>query len=366
VIAMPTLAELPTPSVVVSSTVLDRNLADMAERCRHHGVRLRPHIKTHNLPEITHRQVHADAEGVTVATPIEAALAARYGVGDIFVAREVVDAVDLDALLDVGRSARLAVAVDSAVGAEALSRAAAKHGLTVAVRLEVDVGGNRCGLRTSDELAALAQRVQGLPGLRFAGLFTHEGHVYGAADRADLARLATEAVHVLAAHAEALRQQGLAVAEVSVGSSPSAKTAADFHGITEVRPGNYAFNDGMQVANGTAALADCALTVIATVISRPLPDRAILNVGSKLLGSDRGRNVSDTGGYGWIVEPERQVLSRLYEEHGVVDAPNHLRIGQRVRLVPSHACMVANLARSVVLANDAGEVLETWVNRRYA
>jgi len=363
---MSTVADLPTPCVLVSQSVLERNLAAMSELCRRHGVRLRPHIKTHNLPEIARRQFQAGAAGVTVATPLEAALAARHGVDDIFVAREVVDAVDLRGLLEVARAARVTVAVDSVPGAEAVAQVAAGQGMSIGVRIEVDVGGNRCGVRTTDELLALAQRVQALPALRFDGIFTHEGHVYGAADRAELARLATAAVHDLAAHAEALRRNGITVPEVSVGSSPSAKTAADFRGITEVRPGNYAFNDAMQVANGTATIADCALTVVATVISRPVPDRAVLNVGSKAMGSDRGRNVSDTGGYGLVIEPERQVLSRVYEEHGVIDAPNSLRIGQRVRLVPSHACMVANLARTVALVDSRGEVLEVWQNRRYA
>ena len=363
---MSMLAELPTPCVVVSVSALERNVLDMAERCRRHGVRLRPHIKTHNLPGIAARQVRAGAAGVTVATPREAGLAAGYGLVDIFIAREVTDGVDLRELAELSRTAALTLAVDSEEGASAVSAAAVRAGIEFAARIEVDVGGNRCGVSTTERLVALAQHILALPGLRFAGIFTHEGHVYGAADRADLARLSTAAVHALAAHAESLRQHGIAVDAVSVGSSPSAKTASDFHGITEVRPGNYVFNDGMQVSNGTATLADCALTVIATVISRPEPDRAILNVGSKLLGSDRGRNVSDTGGYGWVVEPERQVISRLYEEHAVIDAPNQLRIGQRVRLVPSHACIVANLARTVVLADDQGEVLETWANQRYA
>lgn len=363
---MSAFADLPTPCVLVSRSALERNLRAMAELCRRHGVRLRPHIKTHNLPEIAQRQLAAGAGGVTVATPLEAAIAAHHGVRDIFVAREVVDRVDLRGLFDVARTARLSLAVDSVPGAEAVAAAAAAQGLQIAVRIEVDVGGNRCGVRSAEELASLARRIQGLPALRFDGVFTHEGHVYGAADRAELARLATEAVHTLAALADALRQGGIAVPVVSVGSSPSAKSAADFRGITEIRPGNYAFNDAMQVANGTATIADCALTVVATVISRPVPDRAILNVGSKSLGSDRGRNVSDTGGYGLVIEPERQVLSRVYEEHGVIDAPNGLHIGQRVRLVPSHACMAANLARTVAFVDDQGEVLETWQNRRYA
>ncbi len=363
---MAAIADLPTPCVVVCASVLERNVLGMAERCRRHGVRLRPHIKTHNLPEIMRRQLAAGADGVTVATPREAAVAARHGAGDIFVAREVVDPADLRGLLAVARGgARITLAVDSPEGADAVSRAAVAEGVEVAVRLEVDVGGNRCGLRDTDALEAVARRVLGLPGLRLGGIFTHEGHVYAAADRAELARLADEAVRTMAAHAEALRRRGVPVADVSVGSSPSVKAAAAFPGVSEVRPGNYVFNDAMQTANGTAAPADCALTVVASVISRPAEDRAVINAGSKLLGSDRGRNVSDTGGYGVVIEPERHVLSRLYEEHGVIDAPNRLRVGQRVRLVPSHACMVANLAPAVVLADDQGRVLETWENRRF-
>ena len=360
------IADLPTPCVLISRRILESNLQAMAERCRSLGVRLRPHIKTHNLPEIAQRQLHAGAGGVTVATPQEAALAARHGVRDIFVAREVADRVDLCALLDVARSVHLITAVDSVAGAEALAEVAAAREMPMAVRLEVDTGGQRCGVATLEALTALARRVLALPALRLEGIFTHEGHVYGAADHQDLIRQATAAVQALGAMGAGLRAAGVPCGEVSVGSSPSAKTATDFRGVTEVRPGNYVFNDGMQVANGTARIEDCALSVVATVISRPAPDRAVLNVGSKLLGSDRGKNASDTGGYGLVLEPERQVLTRLYEEHGVIDAANGLRVGQRVRLLPTHACIVANLARTVALVDDRGGVVEVWSNRRYA
>jgi D-serine deaminase-like pyridoxal phosphate-dependent protein len=360
------VSEIPTPVVTIEKDVLERNIRRMADLSRRHGLNLRPHVKTHNVPEIAALQLREGAAGITVATLPEARAMARHGMTDVFIAREITDWADLKELAELSQRADVGVAADSEEGVKRLSQVMADRGAKVSVLLEVDVGGHRCGMSKADEVIALARRVQDAAALAFRGIFTHEGHVYGAADLPAIRAIAAETVHRMRETADALAAQGLRPKVVSVGSSPSVKTATAFDGITEIRPGNYVFNDAMQVANGAAAEADCALKVIATVVSKPEPGRFVLNVGSKLLGSDRGRHVSDTGGYGWVVSPERHVISRLYEEHSVVDSPGTLAVGQRVVLLPTHACIVANLARAVFLVDSQGGVLEHWPNRRFS
>lgn len=362
---MPTVNELPTPAVIIEKEVLERNIRRMADLCRKHGVRLRPHIKTHNVPEIARLQLGAGATGATVATLSEARAMARHGITDIFIAREITDGVDMEELAELSRQVNLTQAVDSQAGVCRLTRAMANRGGKLRVRIEIDVGGQRCGMSTPDDVTNLAMEIRDNATLEFGGIFTHEGHVYAAADRAALSGVADQAIARIRQFADALAARNLPPAVVSVGSSPAAKKATAFAGITEIRPGNYVFNDAMQVANGSAVIDDCALKVMATVISKPTADRFILNVGTKLLGSDRGRNVSDTGGYGWVISPERYVISRIYEEHAVVDSPGTPAVGQRVILLPSHACMAANLARTVFLVDAQGGILERWPNRRF-
>ena len=361
-----TTAELVTPLVLVSEPILSRNLARMAALARRHGVALRPHVKTHNTPQIARRQMAAGACGVTVATLAEARAMASYGMTDIFVAREMVDRAGLVELARLGQQVATLLAVDSRAGASLVSAVMQELGVTQNVVIEIDVGAGRCGLAAPAAALALAREIRTLPGLCLRGLFTHEGHIYGATSRAEMAQIAAAAVQQMTDLAARFREEGIETPVVSIGSSPSAKTIAAFGDVTEVRPGNYVFNDGMQLANGTATPDDCALRVVATVISRPTDRRAILNVGSKLLGSDRGGSISDSGGYGRVIAPAPHLICRLYEEHAIIEGPNSLAVGQPVTFVPSHACIVANLARELHLVDETGRVLETWPNARFS
>ncbi|MBD3403465.1 hypothetical protein GF420_11255, partial [candidate division GN15 bacterium] len=211
----------------------------------------------------------------------------------------------------------------------------------------------------ADDVLTLAQTIRDLPSVQFRGLMTHAGHAYGASSDHELAGIGRAEGEQLLTLAEHLCEQGVSVATISVGSTPTARHVVAVTGITELRVGNYIFNDMMQVALGSAEIDQCALTVLATVISMPTNDRAVIDAGSKALGLDRGAHGKENiRGFGTVVGRD-MVISRLSEEHGVIELPGHgLALGERVRIIPNHACPVVNLYDRAYLV-DGEAVVES-------
>jgi D-serine deaminase-like pyridoxal phosphate-dependent protein len=336
-----TLDTLATPVVVVDLDVLERNIARMAARAREAGVRLRPHAKTHKCPEIARLQRAAGAWGLSVAKVGEAEVFAEAGFDDIFVAYPVVGEDKGRRLVTLADRVRLAVGADSIEGARTLAGPLREAGRALDVLLKVDVGYGRVGV-LPDHAVEVARQIVDVPGLRLRGVFTHAGHGYLAEARAAVDEVAAQEGGLLAATAADLRAAGFPIEEVSVGSTPTAALAMRVAGVTECRPGNYVFHDASQVALGTCGIEDCALTVVATVVSVPAPDRAVVDAGSKTLSSDPLR--PRPGGYGQVLGRASRV-EKLSEEHGVISVAEGetFHVGERVRILPNHACVVANL-----------------------
>lgn len=348
--------DLETPAVLVDLDVLERNIARMAERARACGVRLRPHAKTHKVVEIGRRQIAAGAVGLSVAKTSEAEVFADAGFEDLFVAYPVVGADKGRRLLALaGRLRRLAVGVDSVEGASTLAGVFRAAGRTLEAMLKVDVGFHRVGV-VPERAPEVARRLADLPGLRLRGIFTHAGQGYHAEMPEGVREIARHEGRTMAMVADDLRRAGLALEEVSVGSTPTAREAMAQAGVTECRPGNYVYHDGTQVALGTCPPSDCALTVLATVVSVSGTERAVVDAGSKTLSSDPLR--PRAGGYGQIAG-RRSRLQRLSEEHGVVvvEGGEPFHVGERVRILPNHACVVSNLHDRVY--GVRGEQVET-------
>jgi D-serine deaminase-like pyridoxal phosphate-dependent protein len=340
--------------VLIDLDALERNVARMAESARAAGVALRPHAKTHKLLEVGRMQLRAGAAGLTLAKTSEAEVFAAAGFEDIFVAYPVVGDDKARRLLALAERIRLIVGFDSVDGARTLSGPFAAAGRRLDVRLKVDTGLHRAGVPPEQALG-VARAAAELPGLRFRGIFTHGGQAYGEENREGVAAVGHDEGAQMAALAEALRASGLPCDDVSVGSTPTARHAMKVKGVTEARPGNYVYHDGSQVGLGVCALADCAMTILATVVSAPAPDRAVLDAGSKTLSTDPLR--PHAIGYGQVIG-RRARLSRLSEEHGVVavEEGERLRIGERVRVLPNHACVVSNLHDRVLAVR--GDVVE--------
>jgi len=368
------LADVPTPAAVLDLDVLGRNVAAMAAKARALRVALRPHAKTHKCVEVARLQREHGARGLTVATLAEAHAFADHGFDDLTWAVPVVPG-RLGEVTELARRITLRVLVESEAAADELERAAREAGLRVHVWLEVDSGQHRTGVDPASPLALeLARRLASSAALDFDGILTHAGQGYGAKDRDELVQAAAQERDVMLALARALEAAGVAVPGVSIGSTPTIAVATALEGITEIRPGNYVFNDFVQAANGVCALGDCALTVLATVIShQPGADHVVVDAGALALSKDLGP--SDTArqrGYGPLLrgltgrelDPVLSVRS-VTQEHGVVagkgpaDVEGRLAVGEKVRILANHSCLAAAMFDEYYVVRGE-EVVDRW------
>ena len=361
--------ELATPAVVVERARLAANLARVQAIALERGVRLRPHVKTHKCLEIARAQLAGGAIGLTCSKIGEAEVFLDDGRASMTIAYPLVDARRAEAVMQRAheRDAELRFVADSEAGVEALAWAARRTGATAPVMIEVDVGLHRCGIAEDDpRLVLLVDRIARSGSLRFLGLLAHAGHAYGAGNAEGVRRVAAEEAAALARAKQRIEGAGHAVAEVSVGSTPTVLGSDTYAGITEIRPGNYVFLDLSPVRLGLATLDDVALHILATVVSVN-DTHAIVDAGSKVLSSDLGPHGSGGGGFGlafaldapWTARHAMPV-SRLSEEHGfVAHGGRPPSIGARLRIVPNHSCPVANLADELVVVGP-GAAPETW------
>jgi D-serine deaminase-like pyridoxal phosphate-dependent protein len=370
---MPSLQQVLTPRVVIDRRRLRSNIVAMQALAKDAGVRLRPHSKTHKSPVIARWQIEAGAGGVCCAKLGEAEVMADGGIEDIRLPYPVhpTNAARVVALLE---KARISIIVDDLEVARGWSAAITAAGATLDVLVKVDVGFHRCGIDPDSPSAlGMVKQVAGLPGLRFRGLLSHAGQAYLAQSAQEIRDIAQKEQAILVALAGGLRDAGIDVPELSVGSTPTARQIRSQRGITEMRPGNYVFFDRTQVGLGAASLDDCAMTVLAMVVSRPSPTRVVFDAGSKMLSTDGVRGFGNATGHGVVfsdltapVEDTTVAIERLSEEHAVARVPaNHpLKPGDRVRIIPNHACVVMNLANSVLLTDGIDVVEELAVAAR--
>jgi D-serine deaminase-like pyridoxal phosphate-dependent protein len=348
-----------TPVMAVDFDILQRNLEEMAALAVEHGVALRPHAKTHKTPEVARLQLDAGAVGLTCAKLGEAEVfVEQAGVEDVLIAYPIVGAAKIARLLALVERAHVTVALDTREAAAALSAAMHAHGQRLDTFIEVNTGQDRAGARAGEEAVALALDIARMPGLRVTGVLTHEGHA-GASAPDEIAAIAESAGRALVETAERIRAAGLPLAHVSVGSTPSSWYTPAVPGITEMRPGTYVFNDNNAFRHGRIGPARCAARVIATVVSRPAPDRAILDSGSKALALDPSPSHP---GHGYIVGHPEATIVRLSEEHGVVLLPPNgpgFAVGDRVEVIPNHVCPAVNLFDELTVVRG-GRVVDAW------
>ncbi len=357
-----------TPAVVVDLAILKRNLARAAEMSTAYGVQLRPHIKTHKSVRIAWMQIAAGAVGITASKSTEAMKFIHAGIPSVTVAYPIIERSKIGRLLKGGTDHGVAIrfVVDSPAGVRAVAEEASLVGLTVDIQLKVDVGLRRCGVDpTAPESISIARAIADRPQLRFSGILSHAGQAYRASSTAEIRQIARAERELMFSFAQALSAAGISVPMISVGCTPTVVLHDGFDGIDEIRPGNYVFMDLTQVMLGVCQYEDIALTVLATVVS--CNDLyAIADAGSKILSSDRGPHGSDKVlGYGLARRLESpgspaMGVTHLSEEHAfIAHGGNRLRIGERLQIMPNHACSVANLAGKYAVVNESGDV-EYW------
>ncbi len=323
--------DLDTPTPVIDLDVVEHNVHRAQAYANAHGFALRPHIKTHKLPELAHLQLRAGAKGITCQKIGEAEMMADTGITDILISYNIVGRAKLERLRSLARRANVQVVADSETVLAGLSDAFANETRRLPVMIECDTGARRCGVATPEAAAALATRAVALPGLAFHGLMTYppKHHV-------------REVTAWLEAAREACRRAGLEVEVISSGGTPNLFQAHEQRLITEYRPGTYIYSDRAQVSHGHGTLDDCALRIVTTVVSRPSEDRCIIDAGSKTLSSD----TQGLAGFGHILEYPEIGIVALSEEHGHCHIPPGIKgpaIGERLTIVPNHVCVVTNL-----------------------
>ena len=359
-----TTIELPpidTPALLIDLDIVDRNLKRMQEKADKLGVALRPHIKTHKIPELADLQMRSGAQGITVAKVSEAEVMAAAGIKSIFIANQIVTKEKLNRLAALSKQVSISVGLDSVAAAGKLSDVFAATGLAIEYLIEINSGLNRCGVLPGKKAVELFQAIHKLPALRFKGIFTHAGQVYGADSLSAVKEISRFESTIMAETAQAFVEVGTSPEIVSVGSTPTMKVWQGHEAVSEIRPGNYIFHDAIQVSLGAATLEECALSIVATVISRPEKERAVLDGGSKAFGLEKGAHGKEmVTGFGMVLG-KKAILARLSEEHGILtlDPTVDLEIGDRVRIIPNHACAVVNLFdRAYGMRN--GKVVEEY------
>ncbi|MGO4524638.1 D-TA family PLP-dependent enzyme [Microvirga sp. 2MCAF35] len=325
-----------TPAVVIDLDVVERNIARLQALCDAAGVANRPHIKTHKSPVIAAMQRDAGARGITCQKLGEAEIMAESGHDDILISYNILGEEKLNRLGQLLSRTKVTVAADNPVVVAGLPQAAALAGRDLDVVVECDTGRKRAGVETVAEAVALARDIASRPGLSFAGFMLYPP---------ENAMAETQAF--LDAATAGVRELGLEPRIVSSGGTPNLVNLGKIKGVTEHRAGTSVFNDRMMLAAGVAQLEDCALTVYATVVSRAGPERGILDSGSKTLTSDTG----GLEGHGLILEHPQAKIARFAEEHGFLDLSacnDRPNIGDVVRIVPNHVCVVVNMVDRLV------------------
>jgi len=341
------IEDLETPVVTVDLDVMAGNIRKMQAYCDEHGLKFRPHVKTHKIPKIAAMQLEAGARGITCQKLGEAEIFAEAGCDDIFIPYNLLGAPKLKRLMALTHLARMSVAADSATTVQGLSDAAAAAGREVSVLIECDTGAGRTGVQTPEQALELARLIDRSPGLRFGGLM-----VFPTQPESTPAFL--EATLGLLAKA------GLEAETVSGGGTPQTWRTHEVPQLTEHRAGTYVYNDTNTMAAGTATLAECAMRVQMTVASHPTEDRAILDGGSKTLSADR--LLWRDPFYGTVVEYPDAAIYAYSEEHANVDLSRCTSkpvVGERVTVIPNHCCTVSNLHNHILGVRE-GRVETVW------
>ena len=347
---MTTIYERSTPAHLLDEEKLERNIQRMQDLCSKSQKHLWPMVKTHKSTRIALLQQKAGAEGFLTGTLDECEALVDAGIRNLMYAYPTVGAVNLDRVLRLCEKCSLILRLDGLENARAVSEAAQRTGHCLDYVIIIDSGLHRFGIPPTCA-GEFAKQAAFLPGLRLRGIATHPGQVYGASSLEAVTQCAAEELASLELASRALTEAGYPPELCCTGSTPTASYEAHSAVVTHLHPGNYVFCDAMQMALGAASEKDCALSVMATIVSRPAEDRLVIDAGAKCLGLDKGAHGNSAlQGYGRILGHPELLLASLSEEVGVIQisGTSPLSVGDRVRIIPNHACSAANLTAALI------------------
>lgn len=331
--------ELDTPALLIDLDKMEANIETMANYFSTVNADLRPHVKTHKTPIISHKQIAAGAIGVTCAKLGEAEAVIHAGIRDVLIANQVVGPHKIARLINLAKHSEIMVAVDNPDNVQAISEAAAAKGATVRMLVEVNIGMNRCGVEPGEPACKLAEKILQSPNLKFEGLMGYEGHTVAKQNQVERDAAAREAIQHLLDTKHYLEKHNVEVAIMSGGGTGTFNITGSIPEMTEVQAGSYIFMDSTYGnVGGVGEQFDRSLSVLATVVSRPNSDRVIVDTGLKVLAKEFG--IPQPLGVNGVE------MTGLSEEHGTIQVSDEnisLKPGDKLEILPSHCCTTVNL-----------------------
>jgi D-serine deaminase-like pyridoxal phosphate-dependent protein len=358
--------EIDTPSLVLDLDIFERNIDEMIQITKAHGVSLQPHAKTHRVAELGKIQVERGCDGLCVAKLGEAEGFAAAGIRKITVAYPIVGPIKAKRAVRLAQKIDLTIAADSYAGAQSVGKHFAANNDSVKTLLIINSGISRDGVEPNDAVK-VALEISKIEGVNLVGIMTHEGSVYGSEDKISMEEMSRDKAELMVLIARAIRDAGVPITQVSMGASASARIAATVPGVTQIRPGIFAFNDLGQIALGNATSQTCAVRVFTTVVSHLSSATAVIDAGSKSLSQDglsAKAHADNYPGYGLIIGKPGWIVDRLSEEHGVLawigeGASTPLHIGEQLQIIPNHVCTVFSSLNECIPVRG-GRVQGAW------
>ena len=343
-----------TPYLMIDESIMRNNLERMALKCRAHGCVLRPHIKTHKSVALAKLQMEYGSDSITVAKLSEAEIMAAAGFRNIFMAYPIIGEDKIRRAAELSKSIRLILSTDSLEAADMLSKGAKEHGVTFEIRLEIETGMERSGVLMADALE-IAKQIAAMPNLNLTGIYTYRSMIYQSRPHLDARLCGHDEGRIMVELKNSLCREGIAIQDVSVGSTATALTCAEIEGVTEVRPGTYIFYDRMQADKGACDESMFAAFVQVTVVSVK-GNNVIIDAGNKSISADcPGQVPYSFKGYGKVLGHDGMILYSMTEEHGMILNENPddvVRVGDGLNIVPNHICTTVNLYDHAYLVKD--------------
>ena len=357
---------LPTPMILVDQDVLNRNIKKYQTECDNNKKQLWPMIKTHKSTYIAELQFQAGATGFLCGTLDECEILVNAGFTNIMYAYPVATQSSIGRIIELRKNSNIILRIDGIEAAQLVNDVAKKADLLIDYTIIINSGLNRLGISPT-ETVQFVRAMESYENLRFKGLSTHPGHVYAATGARDVLKCAMEEVEALKIAADLLKADGFEIEIITTGATPTFLNAVTAAGIDILHPGNYVFHDAVQIALGVATEGECALTILASVISNPEPGIFIIDAGSKTLGLDKGAHGSaNIKGYGIIKHhPGCEIIS-LSEEVGKISVSldSELSVGDKIEIIPNHACVPANLTSKIITCRDEVAIGQIEIDMR--
>ena len=354
--------QIDTPALLIDKDIMENNIKFMQDKANNWKIALRPHTKTHKMPELAKLQMEAGAVGITVAKVGEAEIVCDNGIKDIFIANEIIGESKIQRIRTLSEKINISFGLDSVFAVKQINKVFEGSPSKANILIEIETGENRSGVVEKETFLDILEALKFAPNIHLKGVFSHEGHSYSQANIEECQRIFIECQKRTLEFAKLAKEKGFKCEVVSIGSTPSVMHGVEIlKGITEIRPGTYIL---MDVAQGNAinTYQKCAASILTTIISKPTRERIIGDAGAKAMTAQtRPKGICRTEGKGYIKGSDGVYVDNVYDEHTIIynkKLHDQLEIGDKIEIIPNHICPVCNLYDEAYLVSN-GELIKS-------